>query len=233
MIGEEADLGNAPPTETPAQTPTLLFLLGVAVLRGGVTAFTLALFGVTLQALLFGVSWGRLGSEALFDLFLAFFVAAPAAAAESLALRRGVQRVWLAAIGIALVAFLGATAAFLQVQYAEAVLRTGSLAAGVSALVTGAGWVTVYAHLGGLFVSIALVFGLISFGRLEGLELEGQLRFTLVGALGAGVVLALTGAQGPQRTMSGLMILLTALTLPLLYRGCDNLERRLRERRAG
>ena len=62
MMAEGSDGNNAPP-------PTLLFLLGLAGMRGLVTAVVLAVFGVTIQALLFGAQPASLGSEALFDLF--------------------------------------------------------------------------------------------------------------------------------------------------------------------
>ncbi len=94
--------------------------------------------------------------EVVFDLALGLLVVAPAALIERLVVDGRLRRAAAEPATFAL-AFVGATVAFLQGLYADAVLHTGSLEAGLAELTRGAGVLPRMKDLLVLFAAIAFV----------------------------------------------------------------------------
>lgn len=210
-----------------------LDLLARALLRGALVGAALAPIGVVTHALLFGLTLASALGEVAFDLALGLFVVAPAAFLEGLSRDR--EPPALPAV-VALVltlplAALGAAVAFLQSQYASAVLRTGSLDAGLAEVAQGAQALALVKDLQGLFVAIGVVVTVHAWRRLSRERSPlGRLGWsvTIVACL---ALLRGTGLTGPPLKLSLMMLVALATLLPILSPIADALAERARARR--
>lgn len=214
---------------------SLLDLSARALLRGGLVGAALAPVGLLLHAGLLGLTPAGAVREVVFDLSLGLFAVAPAALLEHLARDRSPPALApiVAAALTAPLAALGAAGAFVQAQYAAAVLRTGSLDAGLAEVVEGARWLVTLRDLGWLIALIGLVVTRASTSRWPpGTWRPGRLLLELLWTLPLALVaLIRVGLRGRQLLVSVAMLGALALALRLVPPVADDLAERARRRR--
>lgn len=201
-----------------------------ALLHGLLVGLALVVPGLVVHACFSPVSTALFLSEAAFDLAIGLFVVAPAAFVERLSLVRPhppIER-RVAIVVVAVLAFVGAMAAFLQGLYASVVLRTGSLDEGFAEVTRGAGLVVMLEDLLGLFACIAFVVATFSAVETNGPRPPGPVltRCIAAAAVVPPFVLVATGLRGPQLVISITMLLSLAVLLPLLASVADRLAGR-------
>lgn len=197
--------------------------------RGLVVGLALVGPGLLLHATSGMFSTSVAAREVVFDVALGLLVVAPAAAVEGLAAVRRLPRV--AAVPITfVVACAGATGASLQGLYADAVLHTGSLDAGLAEVTRGAGALPRLKDLLALFAGIALVTTVHVQSRLvrPPRTWQQQVASCTGAAVTAFLLLTFTPVPRPALRISGFMLLALALLLPPLAQVVETQAARLR-----
>lgn len=205
-------------------------LVGLA--RALVVGAALATIGVAVDlALLPHPTVRTVAAGTIFECLLGVLVAGPVAALERWARLRGRGTVELVA-WTAVLAWLGAAAAFLQAIYAETTLTTGSPDDGLARLLAEARWLLQPFNSGGLCGSIAVTFAAAALARrLAPGDLRQQVLLGQAGPLLSAVVLILAvrrqGAGPGPVAMTLVMAAVVGLLLPVLSRAGDRVAKAL------
>lgn len=195
-----------------------------SLLRGLLVGGALVGPGLLLHATAGPFSASAAIHEVVFDLTMGLLVVAPAALIERLVTTGRLARVAAEPVAF-VVGCAGAAGAFLQGLYADAVLHTGSLDAGLEAITAGAGVLPRLKDLLALFAAIALVTTVHVRARLArpARALLRQVAGTTAAAVSGFMLLTLAGLPLGPLTISGFMLLALAALLPPLAAAADAL----------